>query len=176
MNYRLAETITTINKKVGQFASLLFIPIAIACFTEVIMRYAFNRPTIWAWDVATYLFCVLSVLGAGYTYIEEGHVRICLLIDYLSPRKRYMSEVITGFVFIAVVIILLMQTTRMAISSIMMNERSSSYFDYSLYPLKIIIVIGVFLLLLQGIVKLHSAWHNYISSRASERIQTRTKN
>jgi TRAP-type mannitol/chloroaromatic compound transport system permease small subunit len=168
---RFVKTITTVNKKVGQVVSFLFIPIAIACFTEVVMRYVFNRPTIWAWDVATYLFCVLSVLGVGYTYIEEGHVRITLLIDYLSPQKKYMSEIIVGFMFIIVVIVLLYQTARMAISSVMMNERSSSYFDYPMYHLKIIIVIGIFLLLLQGIVKLYSACHNYMGARTSERTK-----
>lgn len=43
--------IDAINECTGKGVGFLIIPITLIITLEVILRYVFNRPTIWAWDV-----------------------------------------------------------------------------------------------------------------------------
>jgi TRAP-type mannitol/chloroaromatic compound transport system permease small subunit len=64
-----------------------------------------------------------------------------------------MVDLSTFLLFFFAIGILLWQSASAALVSVQTGERYSSYFAPPIYPLKIIIVLGVFLLLLQGIVK-----------------------
>ncbi len=165
---RIVNVINLLNEKTGRGVSFLFIPITVVCTIEVVMRYLFNSPTIWAWEVDTQLFCYLTALGAGYTLRQGGHVRVEIFVNLFSARTRQLIEVIVDCVFLVVIAILSQQTGRMAISSIVMREQSSSYWVYPLYPTKIIIAIGVFFLFLQGLAQLHAAWKKFVSVKQTE--------
>lgn len=47
---RFLHYIDTTNDKVGRGVAFLLVPLAIITITEVVARYVFDRPTLWAWD------------------------------------------------------------------------------------------------------------------------------
>jgi len=52
--------------KVGNALSLLFIFTVLISFYEVVMRYAFNAPTIWVHETASFIGGSLFVVGGLY--------------------------------------------------------------------------------------------------------------
>lgn len=59
---------------------------------EVVVRYFFNSPTIWAVDLAEYTLLAVTFLGAPYLLRINGHVRIAILADRLpSPLGRPLA-------------------------------------------------------------------------------------
>ena len=151
---RCCRDIDKINEWTGRIVSWLVIPITFIVATEVILRYLFNRPTIWAYDVNTQLLATLSILGGGYVLLHGGHIRMDLLIDRLSRTRRGTIEVVSGLIVVFTVGILLWKTSEQAWFSLQTREIASTFFHPPLYPLRAIIAIGVLLLLLQLIAKL----------------------
>ena len=118
---------------------------------EVVMRHVFSRPTIGALEVNQTLLCIYSALAGGYTLLHQGHVNVEIVYQYFGTKTRLVIDILTYFLFFGFIIILLWQTWDMAVDSDMIKERSESLFGLPLYPAKISIVVGAFLIFLQGI-------------------------
>jgi len=56
--------------------------LTLAMVYEVVCRFGFNTPNIWAFDIAYMFAGTLFFVGAAYTLRENAHVRI----DFLSSR------------------------------------------------------------------------------------------
>ena len=65
-------------------AALLLI-VGIIC-AQVVLRYGFNRPIVWAEDVATFLFIWATFLGAAVGLKDIRHVKIDTFLDRLPAR------------------------------------------------------------------------------------------
>jgi TRAP-type mannitol/chloroaromatic compound transport system permease small subunit len=153
MGRGFCRAIDTLNEWVAKATAWLFIPLAGIVAIDVALRFGFNRPLIWSWDINSQILCVLVILSGGWTLLKEGHVRVDVLWNRLSSRKKAVLDLITFLLFFFAIGILLWQSASAALVSVQTGERYSSYFAPPIYPLKIIIVLGIFLLLLQGIVK-----------------------
>lgn len=79
----------------------------IATTGDVIARYAFNRPSMWADEIASYLLIAIVFLGLAENLRQGSHIRIDVVTNLLSPRVRVVLEVIAyavGTVFAVVLI------------------------------------------------------------------------
>ena len=130
---------------------LLFAPLTFIAVFEVGMRYLFNRPTTWAWDVNLQLFSLIVVFGAGNTLFRGGHVIMDLFINRLSQRTRLKINMAVYIVFFFAMSFILWELTSFAWRSLLLRERASTLFAPVVYPLKIGIFIGVSLLFLQAV-------------------------
>ncbi|MFY9942009.1 MAG: TRAP transporter small permease subunit, partial [Desulfobacterales bacterium] len=63
----ISRAIDTFNKKEGEITSLLVLPLLAVVIYEVFMRYAFNAPTIWGFEVTTFLYGIHFMFGYAYT-------------------------------------------------------------------------------------------------------------
>ena len=150
---RFCRGIDTLNEWVQRIVKWLFIPLILIVTADVIGRYVFNRPFVWSWDINSQIFGAFAILGGGWALLKERHVRLDVLWGRLPPRKRVIIDVITFLLFLLCVAILLWQSGLATLHSVQTGERFSSYFAPPIYPLKIVVVLGVLLLLLQGVAK-----------------------
>lgn len=128
-------------------------PLVALAMIEVILRYVFNSPTIWVWDVNVQLLAAITVLGTGYTLLAKGHVSVDILVSRFSPQKRAIIDLSAAVVFFGSVGVIVWQTGIAAWVSLETRELYTSIWQPPIYPLKIMIAVGAFLLFLQGIVK-----------------------
>lgn len=119
---------------------------------EVIMRYVFNAPTVWGFDVQAQLKAFVMTIGLGYTLLKRGHVVVDLLTVKMSLRRKKAVSVFGYVIFIFPV---LLATTYSwwvwAGRSWGIMERSWSPWGPPVYPLKTLLVICFVLFLLQAI-------------------------
>ena len=73
---------------IGVFAALLLVPLVLATTWEVVSRYAFNAPTIWAYEVGYLLTGSHFLLGLAYTLRQGEHIRIDVLSAHMAPSTR----------------------------------------------------------------------------------------
>jgi len=120
---------------------------------EVVMRYVFNSPTIWAYDVSYMLGGSFFVLGMGYTLLKNDHVRVDIFYQKYSPRGRAMVDaVLTLVLFLPCFSLLLYHLVPYVYDSWAVSEKSlESFWRPPIYPFKTVLLISVALLLLQGI-------------------------
>jgi len=72
--------------------------------SDVIARYVFNRPTMWADEMATYLMIAIVFLGLAQNLRQGDHIRIDVVTNLVPSHARLFLEVIAyavGIVFSA---------------------------------------------------------------------------
>jgi TRAP-type mannitol/chloroaromatic compound transport system permease small subunit len=86
----LLKIIRIIDTYVGEWSGrifmLLIFPLVVGLTYEVIARYVFNAPTIWAYELSYMLYGSHFMLGATYCLLKKGHIRTDLLYE-LFPVK-----------------------------------------------------------------------------------------
>lgn len=148
------DGIDRLNEWIGRIFSFLLFPLLTVSFYEVVARYVFNRPTIWAAQILSILFVTLVVLGGGHVLRHDGHIRMDVLYSRWSHRARAISDISTFLVFLLFTGLLAWQALDMAWTSVSIKETSWTAFKGPIYPKKIALALGAILLTLQGIVKL----------------------
>lgn len=155
MGKSFCRVIDVVNEWTGRLVSLLFLPLVLLVVIEVVLRYFFNRPTAWAWPIIIYLGALLATLGAGYTLIYGGHVKVDIVTARFSSRTRAIIDLVTSSVFFLGLMVLVWKGTDEAVYSVQIREHYTVYRWWPiLYPLRIGVAIGFLLLLFQGVAKL----------------------
>lgn len=145
--------VNTLNDWVGRVVSMLVFPMVGFLVWEVMMRYVFNQPTIWAHELSAILYAVFFLLGGAYTLQQKGHINVDILYLRLSPRKRAVLDLITWILFYFFCGVMLWEGTKFAWTSMKMLERASTVWEPPIWPVKICIPLGALLILLQGFTK-----------------------
>ena len=148
---KLLNAIDLVNKYTYNGVGLLFAPLTFIAVFEVGMRYLFNRPTTWAWDINLQLFSFIVVFGAGNTLFQGGHVIMDIFINRFSKKTKLKINLAVYVVFFFAMSLILWELTSFAWRSLLLRERMSTLFAPVVYPLKIGIFIGVSLLFLQAV-------------------------
>ena len=78
----------------GRVSMWCFAVIALIMVYEVVARYAFNAPTIWAHESAVLLASSAFIFGGAYCMAEGTHMRITLLVEK-HPALARMSELLS---------------------------------------------------------------------------------
>ncbi|HFE36864.1 MAG TPA: TRAP transporter small permease subunit [Gammaproteobacteria bacterium] len=80
--------IDLINDKIGKSISWLTLLMVLVTFGIVIMRYVFNEGSIAIQESVMYMHALVFMLGAAYTLKQDGHVRVDIFYNKMSPRKK----------------------------------------------------------------------------------------
>lgn len=150
---KFLSIVDAISRRSGEAASFLLIVAIIAITYEVIARYLFNAPTIWANELTVYLLGILYMIGGAYTLYLKGHVSIDILYVRFSPRTRAISDLLTSLCFFLFCGVLLWQGIEYASASVIGGETSGTPWNPPIYFLKIAIPLGASLILIQGVAK-----------------------
>ena len=148
---KFSDLVDSISKWIGNIISYLVIAIMLTGVYEVAMRYFFNQPTIWVWEMNGFLLCVFVALGGGYTLLVHGHVRVDIVYDFFSPRAKAITDTVTSLFIFLFLSVLLWQGVEQGLLSLERLETTHTFFRPPIYPFKIILAIGTFLFLLQAV-------------------------
>jgi len=147
----VSKGITALNRKAGEISSLLMIPLLAVVVYEVFMRYVFNSPTIWGFELTIFLYGLHFILGYSYTDCLNGHVRIDVLTMHLSARNKAILEIVTLLVlFFPFLTLMTIYSGKFALISTRQLELNSTSWAPHIWPIKILMALGFFLLWLQG--------------------------
>ncbi|HOJ51780.1 MAG TPA: TRAP transporter small permease subunit [Syntrophales bacterium] len=150
---KMLRIIDLVNEYVGKTVSFLLIAILIIILYEIFVRYVFNSPTIWAHELSQMIFGVYVILLGGYLQIHDGHVNVELIYGKFSPRVRAIVDMFTWLVFFAFAGVLTVKGWQIAWDSFQFRETEPTAFAPPIYPVKMMIPLGAFLLFLQGLAR-----------------------
>jgi len=152
---KFVQIINSISEFTGQLVKFLVVLLIIVLCYEVISRYAFNRPTIWALETSKMLMGTFGACGWAYTYLYDGHVRVDVFYSKLSRTGRAWIDVILSIIFLfPICIILISAGIRWAAFSWKFSEKmvESSWLPRAA-PFRTVLVFGFFLFALQSLSK-----------------------
>jgi TRAP-type mannitol/chloroaromatic compound transport system permease small subunit len=148
--------IDNINIWSGKVVAWMVLPMIGSLVYEVVSRYFFNAPTIWAGDLSTILYGAFFMLGSAYTLQRQQHIRTDFLYANWSMKtKGWVDSILYITCYFPGLGIFLWLSWTYALKSTMLQERiiSSPWMPY-IWPLKLCIPASVLLLLIQGVSEL----------------------
>ncbi|RDD60654.1 TRAP transporter small permease subunit [Ferruginivarius sediminum] len=97
----LADTrpVTALDRRVdrlGRYVGVLFLVAVAISFYEIVMRYAFNAPTIWVHETVIALVAVCYAFGGAFALARDSHIRIGLIRAVAGPRVRKILNVVNA--------------------------------------------------------------------------------
>ena len=149
---KIIDVVEAVNERLGQGAGYIVLLIMLTTTTEVVMRYVFNRPTMFAWPLNRIFFGVF-ILFAGLYNMKTGlHIRIEIFYEKFPPKVKFFAHLLELGAFLAFIGVLVWQTTWMGYNSLTSRELMVGAFRAPLYPFKVLIPIVCLLFLLEGII------------------------
>jgi TRAP-type mannitol/chloroaromatic compound transport system permease small subunit len=137
------------------FAWTVLILTLTVCY-DVGLRYMFNSPTQWGFDIAYILFGTLFMMAGAYTLSRNGHVRADMMYRTMSPRTQAWFDIVLYLLFfvpgVAALAYAGIEFTQ--VSWAMKEVSSVTSSGVPIYPFKLVIPVAGFLLLLQGFAEI----------------------
>ena len=91
---------------IGAITAFAMVLMILNVFYDVVMRYFFNSGSIAMQEMEWHLFSVIILLGISYTLKEDGHVRVDLVYDRLSYKRKALINMVGSVLFILPIAIL----------------------------------------------------------------------
>ena len=150
---RLCRRIDTLNEWVGRGTAWAALGLVLVVFADVIMRYLFNISFVFIQELEWQLFAFIFLIGAGYTLLYDGHVRVDVIYQRYSSKGKAWTNLLGVVFFLIPGCLMIIETSwHFAYRSWLMGEGSP---DPGGIPFRFIvkgfIPVGFSLLLLQGI-------------------------
>jgi TRAP-type mannitol/chloroaromatic compound transport system permease small subunit len=147
------KVISRTNEFIGKAISFFILVLIGVIVYEIVVRYLFDSPTIWAHEVSQMVYGAYVILLGGFLQQRNGHVNVEILTEHFSSRTRAIINCFTWLLFFCFAGVLLWKGWEMAWDSFLYRETEPTVFAPPIYPIKMMIPLGAFLLLLQGLVK-----------------------
>ena len=97
---RLADKLDSVNRGVGAAVRWLALLMVLLQFAVVVLRYVFGVSFVFLGEGVLYLHGALFMLGAGYTLLVDGHVRVDIFYSKLGRRGRARVDVAGALLFL----------------------------------------------------------------------------
>jgi TRAP-type mannitol/chloroaromatic compound transport system permease small subunit len=150
---RFLKAVDWVSETSGKGVSFLILLLTAVVLYEIIARYIFNSPTIWAHEVAQMIFGTYVILMGAYVLKHGSHVNVESLYNRFSPRMRALLDLFTWSLFFLFCGLIFWKGAGMAWDSFLVRETGPTSFAPPIYPFKAMIPLGALLILLQGSAK-----------------------
>lgn len=139
----------------GLAVAQLYILSAAVTMYEVVMRYVFNAPTQWAFEVVMVLCATAWMLSSGFVTLKRRHIGVTVFYVIATPRARWWLDTFAMTVAVLALFLLVTDAMVRALESIDIIERAGSGFNSPMpMVLKSMLVLGGMLYLAQILVNL----------------------
>jgi TRAP-type mannitol/chloroaromatic compound transport system permease small subunit len=127
---------------------------------NVLLRYAFSFGSVWAQELEWHLLAALILLGMCYALQRGENVRVDLFYAHYSERKKFIVDVISLLLMLAVALIFVKLSIAYVGQSYSIQETSPDPGGIPLrWMVKSLIPIGYGLLALQSVAALLRLFH-----------------
>lgn len=151
----LLRAVDRINQYIGLSVSHLYLICAAITVYEVAMRYFFNAPTQWAFEVVMVVCASAWALSGGYITMRRAHISITVLYEHAKGRVKWWLDLFILTVSIVAMFTFVYALWHPMVDAVGAVERSGTSFNSpEPYILKTLLFVGALLYGLQLIVNL----------------------
>jgi TRAP-type mannitol/chloroaromatic compound transport system permease small subunit len=149
------RAIDGLTERVGRLTMWLILVTTLISAGNAIVRKLFNISSNGWLEIQWYLFATVFMLGSGYAFLKNAHVRIDFLSSKFSAKGRNWVDILGILIFIAPLCIMMIKLGwPMFAQALKSGEMSSNAGGLIRWPAYALIPIGFILLLLQSVSEL----------------------
>ena len=132
-------------------AMYLIFAMILVLLLGAITRNILNFPLSWTVEMAQFIMTAYYIMGGAYSMQLNSHVRMDLIYDRCSEITKAKIDSFTSFFLVFYLVCLLFGSISSTMYAIEYDQRKFSQWNPSMIPIKLIMVFGIALLLLQAI-------------------------
>jgi len=146
--------------RLADLSAWLFFLVGLMLSYEVVMRYFFNAPTIWAEELSRLAQIWATWLAAAWTLKNRRLIAVGLIYDRLPPLLRRLAASFTLLFIAAFSAITLYYAILITVESARLGRKTATMLDMPLWAAEIAVPIGIALLLIQCLIELVRLWRD----------------
>jgi TRAP-type mannitol/chloroaromatic compound transport system permease small subunit len=151
---RFAAGIDRFVDAVGRVTAWSSFALALVMGGNVLLRYGFNTGSVWSQELEWHLMSPICLFGMSYALRHGEHVRVDVLFASFSQRNKYLVEIISAVLAMAISLIIIKLSWAYVMQSWSIGEGTANPGGISArYLLKALIPIGFALLFLQSLAQ-----------------------
>jgi TRAP-type mannitol/chloroaromatic compound transport system permease small subunit len=151
----LSRIIDRLNERIGQAFYWLVLVTVLISAANAVVRKVFNYSSNGLLEIQWYFFSAIFLLLAGYTLLRNEHVRIDVISSRLSKRAQTWIDILgTLFFLLPMAILLMWLSWPVFVEAYQRNEVSTNAGGLIIWPARLLVPVGFFLLVAQGVSEL----------------------
>ena len=151
----LSRLVDRVNDWVGRWLRWLVLAAVLISAGNAIVRKMFSTSSNALLEIQWYLFAAVFMLGAGFAFLRNVHIRIDVISSKLSPRTNTIIDILGIVMFlIPLCVILVTLSWPFFYNAWITKEMSQNAGGLIRWPVLALVPLGFSLLLLQGISEL----------------------
>ncbi len=140
-----------VSTKFGRMAMYAIFLMIGTLLLGALTRNVLNIPLSWTVEMAQFTMTAYYLVGGAYSMQLNDHVRMDLVYDHLSEKGKANMDSFTSIFLVVYLVCLLIGSVSSTMYAIEYGQRKFSQWNPSMIPIKIIMVFGIILMLLQAI-------------------------
>jgi TRAP-type mannitol/chloroaromatic compound transport system permease small subunit len=151
----LSRAIDAVNERVGRTVCWLVLVAVLISAANAVVRKTFNVSSNSFLEIQWYLFSVVFLFCAGYTLLRNQHVRIDVIAGRLSPQTQAWIDILgTIFFLMPMALTIMWLSWPVFVEAYQRHEVSTNAGGLIIWPARLMVPIGFFLLVIQGLSEL----------------------
>lgn len=138
--YRIIVQTVKLNGVAGMCS---VVAIIIIMTFDVVLRYIFNKPLRWSYDMTEYLMVSFTYLALAYTELNEGHVSIDVFISRLKIRSKAILNLLNRLLMLFLCVLFVQQVWVRLMDSLKWGRESFGAVAIPQAPFEAIVLIGI---------------------------------
>jgi TRAP-type mannitol/chloroaromatic compound transport system permease small subunit len=141
-----------LNRRIGRIVMYgIFVMMAILLWSSI--SKTFFLPSLWTLEMAQFAMVAYYILGGPYSIQLGSNVRMDLFYGDWTPTRKAWFDAVTIFFLIFYLGVLLYGGLSSTSYSLEYGERSATAWRPYMWPIKVIMCIGILLMLLQAVAE-----------------------
>ncbi|WP_102348825.1 TRAP transporter small permease subunit [Bacillus sp. Marseille-P3661] len=169
---KIVRAINAINNTMGIIAGVLLVLLSLVVFYDIISRYFFNSPTLYAFDLSTWLSGIAAFITGGYALLHNEHIRVDIFYERYPEKVKSIVEIISGILILMIAWTFFWYGGDRVLQLLAAGSVASTGLNIPLWIKWVILPIGGLLLGLQGLINLvKDIYHVCTGKRLWEEIK-----
>lgn len=151
----ISRLIDALSERIGNLIYWLVLGAVLISAGNAIVRKLFNASSNALLEVQWYLFAAVFMIGAGYVFMRNAHVRIDFISNHFSARVRNWVDIVGIVVFLGPLCVVMIDLSwPLFVNAWESGEMSTNAGGLIRWPVYSMVPLGFSLLLLQSLSEL----------------------
>ena len=143
----------------ARVAMMLIVLLVSVMFYEVVLRYVFEKPTLWANELSLWMAGFIFLLAGLYAMQQRSHIRIYLFYDVMPRWAQKLSDIVSVLLIWAFTISMIWGGLNEAQAKFLRWETFGTAFDPPLpATMKPMVLLVILLVSVQALANLIADW------------------
>jgi TRAP-type mannitol/chloroaromatic compound transport system permease small subunit len=152
---KLSRAIDKLNNWLGKMVSWLILIAVLLSAGNAVVRYAIGDSSNAFLELQWVLIAAVFLIGAGYTLLHQQHVKVDIVYARFSRRTQLWIDIFgTVFFLFPMAFIVMWLSWPVFVAAYLSGEVSTNTGGLTLWWARLLVPVGFFLLLLQGLSEL----------------------